>query len=60
VERDPVAPALGVRDETWTVHGRSGGVVAGGLSQAQAHQMATVGSAGTAVAAADTVAAMAF
>jgi hypothetical protein len=60
VERDVVSPALGVRGETWTVHGSSGGVVADGLSQAQAHQLATVGGAGTAVAASDHIAAMAF
>ncbi|MET9023768.1 DUF6603 domain-containing protein [Actinopolymorpha sp. NPDC004070] len=66
VERDVVKPALGVRDETWAVHGNDGAVIADGLSQAQAHQLATVGAAGgagtgvAAVAATDTVAAMAF
>lgn len=60
VERDPVIPAVGVRDETWALHGTLGGAVASGLSQAQAHQLAKVGAAGAAVAEADTVAAMVF
>jgi hypothetical protein len=59
-ERDTVVPATAVRDEAWVVHGAGGGVLAGGLSQAQAHQMATVGRAGVAVATADRVAALAF
>lgn len=60
VERDEVAPVLAVHDEVWSVHGSGGGVVADELSQAQAHQLATVGGAGSAVAAVDTVPAMAF
>ncbi|MER5335831.1 DUF6603 domain-containing protein [Micromonospora sp. NPDC002717] len=58
-ERDPVTPAVGVRDETWAVHG-AGGAVTAGLSQAQAHQLATVGGVGAAVAATDPVPAMSF
>jgi hypothetical protein len=60
IERDPVVPALGVRSEAWVLRGGDGAVVADGLSQAQAHQLATVAAAGTAVARADTVAAFAF
>jgi hypothetical protein len=60
IERDPVVPALGVRSEAWVLRGGDGAVVAHGLSQAQAHQLATVAAAGTAVARTDTVAAFAF
>jgi hypothetical protein len=60
IERDPVVPALGVRSEAWVLRGGDGAVVADGLSQAQAHQLATVAAAGTAVARSDTVAAFAF
>ncbi|WP_432513060.1 DUF6603 domain-containing protein [Kineococcus sp. SYSU DK001] len=58
VERDVVAPRVAVRDEEWAVH--SAGAVTGGLSQAQAHQLATVAGGGAAVAAVDTVGPMAF
>jgi hypothetical protein len=60
IERDPVVPALGVRSEAWVLRGGDGAVLTGDLSQAQAHQLATVAAAGTAVARADTVAAFAF
>lgn len=60
IERDVVIPALTVRDEAWKVHAPTGGVVADGLSQTQAHQLAKVAGAGSAVAAADVVPAMAF
>ncbi|MER5423917.1 DUF6603 domain-containing protein [Streptosporangium roseum] len=59
VERDPVTPALAVRTEKWIVRGSDGSVTEG-LSQSQAHQLARAGRAGTAVAAGDTVPAMAF
>jgi len=59
-ERATVVPKLAVHDERWTVHGDGGGVAVAGVSQAQAHQLATVGGAGTAVAAVDHVGAMAF
>lgn len=60
IERDLVVPALAVRAEEWVVRGGDGSVVSGGLSQAQAHQLAVAGAAGTAVAATDLAAAMAF
>jgi hypothetical protein len=59
-ERAEVVPVLAVRDEEWAVHGTGGGVVVAGVSQAQAHQLATVGAAGTAVAAGDHIGALAF
>jgi hypothetical protein len=59
-ERDPVTPAMAVRDEAWSVHATDGSVVHAQTSQAQAHQLATVGAAGIAVAATDHVPAMAF
>jgi hypothetical protein len=60
-ERVPVTPAVVVHDEVWDVHDRGGaGVVAGGVSQAQAHQLASVGGAGVAVAEPDPVAGFAF
>ncbi|MFF0945486.1 DUF6603 domain-containing protein [Kocuria sp. CPCC 205300] len=57
-ERDTVAPAFVVRNEEWSLH--ADGAVTSRLSQPQAHQLATVGAAGTAVAAADTIPAMNF
>ncbi|HSP36150.1 MAG TPA: DUF6603 domain-containing protein [Frankiaceae bacterium] len=60
VERDPAVPSLAVRGETWVVRGGDGSVVATDLSQAQAHQLSTLTSLGSAIAATDTVAAMAF
>jgi hypothetical protein len=60
IERDLVVPALAVRDEEWIVRGGDGSAVSDRLSQAQAHQLAVAGAAGTAVAATDLAAAMAF
>jgi hypothetical protein len=60
VERDPVVPALGVRAEAWVVRGGDGAVLVGSVSQAQAHQLATVAAAGTALAGTDTVPSFAF
>jgi hypothetical protein len=57
-ERDQVTPRFAVRDEEWSLH--AGGTVTVGLSQPQAHQLATVGAAGTAVATTDTVPALTF
>ncbi|MFC0678067.1 DUF6603 domain-containing protein [Lysobacter korlensis] len=57
-ERDPVSPTFAVRNEEWALH--SGGAVTTGLSQPQAHQLAKVGTAGTAVAAVDVVPAIGF
>jgi hypothetical protein len=59
-ERAPVTPVVTVRDEVWDVHAGGGGVAIAGISQAQAHQLATVAVAGTAVAQGDDVAPMAF
>lgn len=60
VERDPVTPAMAVREEGWVLRDGVGAVAAAGLSQAQAHQLSSVAAAGTALAAADTVPAMSF
>lgn len=57
-ERDVVMPAIAVHDEEWSLH--AGGGITTGLSQPQAHQLARLGAAGTAVAAVDTLAALAF
>jgi hypothetical protein len=55
-----VTPALQVTEETWSVTDRLGGVTTTGLRPAQAHQLAAVRAAATAVARPDRIAEFAF
>jgi hypothetical protein len=55
-----VTPAVAVHEETWTVADAAGGVMATGISAAQAHQLAALGPAGMAAAATDRIAAFTF
>jgi hypothetical protein len=59
--RTPIEPVLKVSKEAWAVHGAGGAVLTGGLSEAQAHQTAKLGSAGgVAIAATDVVSGIGF
>jgi hypothetical protein len=57
---EPVTPALAVAEEAWTVSDVAGGAVTAGLSQAQAHQLVSLGGAGVATASTDRIGAIAF
>jgi hypothetical protein len=60
-ERTSIVPVLAVHDEAWAVHGGNGSLLAAGMSEAQAHQVAKLGpGGGAAIAASDVVAAIGF
>jgi hypothetical protein len=59
-EDRPATPSVTVAEETWTVSDVAGGAVTVGLSQAQAHQLVSLGGAGVATAATDRIGAIAF
>jgi hypothetical protein len=56
----PVTPMLTLSEETWQVRGAGGAVLQDGLTQTQAHQLATTVTDLAAVPAADLVDAFAF
>jgi hypothetical protein len=53
-------PSVSIAEETWTVSDVAGGAVTVGLSQAQAHQLVSLGGAGVATASTDRIGAIAF